>query len=98
MPYAFVQDVPADETIYRRIRELLPSGTPAGLVTHIAAKRDGGGLRYIDVWKSKDAWDAFRDEHLEPVVDKVLGDLGLPHTHDDVAFEDLAVIDVWLGA
>ena len=39
MPYAFVQDVPADETIYRRIKELLPTETPAGLVTHIDPDR-----------------------------------------------------------
>jgi hypothetical protein len=97
MPYAFVQDVPADEAIYRRIKELLPSATPTGLVTHIAVKREGG-LRYIDVWESKQAWDTFRDEHLEPVVGKVLGDIGIPHTHDNVSFEDLDVIDVWLGS
>jgi hypothetical protein len=97
MPYAFIQDVPADENIYRQIRELLPTETPAGLLTHIAAKHDGG-LRYIDVWETEAAWNAFRDSHLEPAVGKVLANQGIPHTHDAVTFAGLDVIDVWTGA
>jgi len=97
MPYAFIQDVPADENIYGRIRELLPTETPTGLITHIAVKRDGG-LRYIDVWETEAAWQAFRDDHLEPVVEKVLAGIGIPHSHADVSFEMLDVIDVWSGA
>jgi hypothetical protein len=97
MPYAFIQDVPADENIYGQIRELLPTEAPAGLITHIAVKHDGG-LRYIDVWETEAAWEQFREEHLEPVVEKVLAGFGIPHTHDDVSFEMLDVIDVWRGA
>jgi hypothetical protein len=96
MPYGFIQDVPADENMYRQITELLPTDAP-GLVAHIAVKRDGG-LRYIDVWETKEAWDAFRDAHVEPAVEKVLAGYGIPHTHDDVSIEDIDVVDVWLGS
>ena len=96
MPYAFIQDVPADEAIYRQIRDLLPADAPTGLITHLAVKREGG-LRYVDVWASESDWERFRDDHLEPAVGKVLGELGIPHIHDNVAFESIDVIDVWRG-
>ncbi len=96
MPFAFVQDVPANEAMYAQIKELLPAGAPAGLVVHLAVKREGG-LRYIDVWETEAQWDTFRHEHVEPAVEKVLAGYGIPHTHDDVAFDPLELVDVWLG-
>jgi hypothetical protein len=97
MSFAFVQDVPANETMYAQIKELLPDAAPAGLVVHLAVKREGG-LRYIDVWETEAHWDAFRNDHVEPAVEKVLAGYGIPHTHDDVVFDSLDVVDVWLGA
>ena len=96
MPYAFIQDVPANEEMYRQIRTLLPAETPAGLITHLAVRRDGG-LRYIDVWESEADWRRFREAHVEPAVGKVLAEHGLPHTHDDVVVDELDVVDVWSG-
>src|SRR5437016_14203509 len=96
MPYAFIQDVPADEAIYRQIRELLPPDAPAGLITHLAVKREGG-LRYIDVWESESDWERFRVAHVEPAVGKVLAGLGIPHIHDDVVVHELDVVDLWRG-
>lgn len=96
MPYAFIQDVPANRQIYSQIRERLGENPPAGLIAHIAATRDGG-LRYIDVWESEDAWIAFRDERVEPAVATVLATYGLPHDHSLVRSEPLEVVDVWLG-
>jgi hypothetical protein len=95
MPYAFVQDVPADENIYAQVKELLPAHPP-GLVAHIALKCDGG-LRYVDVWDTQESWDRFRADHVEPAVEKVLAGFGIPHTHDDVTIEPIDVVDVWLG-
>ncbi|MCU1464419.1 MAG: hypothetical protein JWM72_347 [Actinomycetia bacterium] len=95
MPYAFLQDVPADENIYAQIKELLPANPP-GLVAHIALKRDGG-LRYVDVWKTEEHWERFRVDHVEPAVEKVLAGYGIPHSHEDVHIERIDVVDVWLG-
>lgn len=96
MTYAFTQDVPADEPMYRQIRALLPAEAPAGLIAHIALKRDGG-LRYVDVWETEGQWQSFRDEHVEPAVGQVLGSLGIPHDHSLVTQDAVEAIDVWIG-
>jgi hypothetical protein len=95
--YAFVQDVPANEEIYREIRSALGDHAPAGLIVHVALVREGG-LRYVDVWQSKADWEAFRDDHLEPVVSTVLAKYGVPHDHSDIRVEELDPIDAWIGA
>lgn len=95
MSHAFIQDVPATEEIYGRVRALLPEDAP-GLQAHIVIKRDGG-LRYVDVWEDEASWLAFRDAHVEPAVDKVLASYGIPHDHSMVTTEPIDVIDVWTG-
>jgi hypothetical protein len=95
MPYAFVQDVPANEEIYEKIRALLPTDAP-GLIAHVAIKR-AEGLRYVDVWDSEADWERFRIEHAEPAVDQVLASYGIPHDHSLVRTEVIDVIDVWCG-
>jgi hypothetical protein len=97
MSYAFIQDVPADEAIYRKVQALLPTEPPAGLVAHLVIKREVG-LRYVDVWESESEWLRFRDEHVEPAVECVLASVGIRHDHSLVSSEAIEVIDVWLGA
>lgn len=94
MTYAFTQDVPANAEIYARIKELLPAD-PKGLVAHLAFEREGG-LRYVDVWETEADWAAFRDEHVEPSVGKVLAEIGLPHDHSAVTSQTLTAVDVWI--
>lgn len=95
MAYAFIQDVPANEEIYGKIRALLPDDPP-GLVAHIVIKHEGG-LRYVDVWDTEAEWETFRDAHVEPAVDTVLASFGIPHDHSLVRTESVEVIDVWCG-
>jgi len=95
MPYAFINDVPANEAMYAEVKELLPAH-PAGLVAHIALKREGG-LRYVDVWETEQDWDRFHADHVEPAVEKVLAGYGIPHSHEHEAMETVEVVDVWLG-
>ena len=97
MAYAFVQDVPANEEMYRQIKEGLGDEPPDGLVAHVAIARDEGGLRYVDVWTSQEAWERFRAERLEPVVGAVLARHGLPHDHSLVQLRDVHLVDAWLG-
>ena len=66
MPYAFIQDVPADKDMYRLIRAKLPTEAPKGLASHVVVEREDGRLRYIDVWESEADWERFRDECVEP--------------------------------
>jgi len=95
MPYAFIQDVPANQEIYEKIRALLPNDVP-GLVAHVVIKRDAG-LRYVDVWDTEADWERFRVSHIEPAVDEVLASYGIPHDHSLVTTEAIDVIDVWCG-
>lgn len=95
MAYAFIQDVPANEEIYGKIRARLPQ-EPDGLRVHLVIKQDGG-LRYVDVWENEAAWVAFRDAHVDPAVDEVLESYGIPHDHSMVTFDPIDVIDVWTG-
>jgi hypothetical protein len=98
MTYAFVQDVPANAAMYDEIRAELGDGPPPqGLVVHLAYEH-GGGLRYVDVWDSQADWERFRVERVEPAVEVVLGRYGIPHDHDLVTSEDVALVDVWVGA
>jgi hypothetical protein len=95
MTYAFVQDVPANEEIYGKVRALLPEDAP-GLLAHIVIKQDNG-LRYVDVWNDEASWLAFRDAHVEPAVGQVLASYGIPHDHSMVTTEPIEVIDLWWG-
>ena len=96
MSYGFIQDVPANEEMYRQIMDLLPTETPPGLVVHIAVEHEGG-LRYIDVWDSEADWERFRVERIEPAVGEVLARYGIPHTHDDVDIQELDVVHTWVA-
>ena len=52
----------------------------------------------MDVWNSEAEWERFQADELEPAVGRVLAGYGLPHDHSLVSFEQIDVIDTWLGA
>jgi hypothetical protein len=93
MTYAYTYDVPINPEIYARIKDGVGSERPPGLIAHLAWHIDGG-LRYLDVWRSKDDQQAFTEDRLHPVVHPILEEmLGFvppepPHTVIDV-------IDAW---
>ncbi len=72
MPYAFTQDVPIDGATYGRITDGLGDEAPKGLIVHLAIELPEGGLRYVDVWESEEAFDRFAEERLHPVVHGLL--------------------------
>jgi len=57
-----------------------------------------GARRYIDVWNDEQSWLRFRDDRLEPVVERVLAGYGIVADHSMVRIEELDVVDTWLGA
>lgn len=73
MPYALQYDAPADEQFYRRVAAEIGDEQPKGLVAHLVVKRDGG-LHHIEVWESKEDWERFRAERVEPALDSDAGD------------------------
>ena len=77
MPYAWLQDLPIDQSVYQRIRTALGSEVPPGLIVHLVTPSPtGSGLRYIDVWESKSDFDRAMDEVIHPAVFSVFKEMG----------------------
>jgi hypothetical protein len=68
MFYAFEQEVPIGEDLYRKIMERLGPEPLEGLLVHLAVRSGDGMLRYVDVWTSKEACDRAFEERIHPAV------------------------------
>jgi hypothetical protein len=66
--HAFIQDVPINEDLYKKISANLGSEPLEGLICHIVVKREDGLLRYIDVWESEAACNAVFAARIHPAV------------------------------
>jgi len=73
MVYAFIQDVPIGEELYRRIMEKLGPEPLAGSLLHLCVRNEDGSLRYIDVWESEEDCARAFDERIHPAVDSAFG-------------------------
>ncbi len=73
MVYAYTQDVPIDEERYRKVIAELGPEPMEGSLLHLCVRREDGGLRYIDIWRSEaDCTRAF-DERIHAAVDAAFG-------------------------
>lgn len=90
MVYAFVQDVPIGEELYRRIVDEIGPEPMEGALLHLCVRRADGGLRYIDVWTDQEACARAFEERIHPAVDRAFGG-ARPGTEPTV--EHLDVID-----
>ena len=54
MVYAYIQDVPIGEDLYRRIIDQLGPEPVAGQLLHLCLREPEGRLRYIEVWESEE--------------------------------------------
>jgi hypothetical protein len=93
MTYAFTYDVPINAETYARIRQGLGRERPSGLIAHLAWRTDAG-LRYVDVWQSKDDYEVFAESRLHPVVHPILQE-SLGFVPPEPAHTALDVIDAW---
>lgn len=93
MTYAFTYDVPIDSQTYHSIVEGLGRALPPGMISHVAYRIENG-LRYIDVWETKDDWEKFQDDRLHPVVHRLLESM-LGFVPPEPLTTALEVIDVW---
>lgn len=73
MVYAYVQDVPIGEDLYRRIIDGLGPEPLAGALLHLCVREPDGRLRYIDVWESEQACAQAFDQRIHPAVDAAFG-------------------------
>src|SRR2546423_15072193 len=97
MPYAFSYDVPGDEAMYAKVKELIGHEPPKGLVVHLAIETDRG-LRHIGVWDSQEDWQRFHDERSQPAVRQVLTRAGFGEMPPDPPLDVLKLVDLWLGS
>ncbi len=71
--YVYTQDVPIDFAMYERIIENLGPEPLKGSLLHLCVRRPEGGLRYIEIWESKEACAKAFDERIHPAVDAAFG-------------------------
>lgn len=95
MTYAFTQNVPIDAAFYQRIADGLGSEVPPGLIIHLAVERPEGGLRYTDIWESREACDRFTEERLHPVVHGLLAEIFGQNMPDEPERTEARVVHVW---
>ena len=80
MAVAVIQEFPIEgndrsTTNYDQVQEALGlrDNPPAGGLVHTAGfDEEAGVFRIVDVWESRDAWDAFLRDRLMPVVQPMM--------------------------
>ncbi len=77
MPHAYFYDVPSTPEMYETVTKEIGTHRPAGLISHLVVRHDGG-LRHYGVWASQEAWIDYRDRHVRPAVARVLAQRGIP--------------------
>jgi hypothetical protein len=74
MRYAVIVDQDeATMTDYHRVLAEIGSDVPAGRLAHAVGSTDDG-LRFIDIWESREHAHRFERDHLIPAFAKVFGD------------------------
>ncbi len=73
MVYAYIQDVPIGEDMYRRIIAEIGPEPLAGALLHLCVRESDGRLRYIDVWESEQACATAFEDRIHPAVDAAFG-------------------------
>jgi hypothetical protein len=74
--YAFSYEVPGNEGFYRGIKAEL-GAAPEGLLMHMVVQTEGG-LRHVNVWRTRQEWEDYRDQTVRPAVNRALSALGIP--------------------
>lgn len=73
MVYAYIQDVPIGEDLYRRIIDSIGPEPLIGSLLHLCVRQPDGQLRYIDVWESEQACAQAFEQRIHPAVDAAFG-------------------------
>lgn len=73
MVYAYIQDVPIGEDLYRKVIAELGPEPLAGSILHLCVRQPDERLRYIDIWESEQACTQAFDERIHPAVDAAFG-------------------------
>jgi hypothetical protein len=95
MPYACVQDVPIGWEVYQQLMAEVGDAPAEGLVVHVVLRRPDG-LRYLDVWESREARQRFVDQRVHPVLRRLLVRNGI-QVQGEPPTEEVEVLDVMWG-
>ncbi len=95
MPYACVSDVPIGWEVYQQLMAEVGDAPAEGLVVHLVLRRPGG-LRYVDVWESREARQRFVDQRIHPVLKRLLVRNGI-QVQGEPPTEEVEVLDVMWG-
>jgi hypothetical protein len=68
MPWGFITEFPMPVEEYDRLDSQV-GPNPEGLIVHIAA-RSGEGMKIIDVWESKEAFERFEKDVIMPAAEQ----------------------------
>jgi hypothetical protein len=93
MSYAFYYDAPGTPEMYRQVSDRIGPERPEGLVLQLVT-RTSGGLRHLNVWDSREQWEAFRDGRVRTAVAAVLEERGIPPVTQAPEEHLLDVVDV----
>ena len=72
MPIVITTDFPnIDTDLYKKTHRLVMGNErPVGLIAHCCQTK-GSGISVIDIWESKEAFDAFTEERIIPALQKL---------------------------
>ena len=73
MVYAYLQDVPIGEELYRKIIDNIGPEPVPGSLLHLCIRQPGGRLQYIEVWESEQACAQAFEQRIHPAVDAAFG-------------------------
>lgn len=96
MPYAFFYDAPGTPEMYRQVSDRIGAKRPEGLVLQLVT-RTTGGLRHLNVWESREQWEAFCDGRVRPAIAAMLEERGIPPVTQAPEEHVLDVVDVSAG-
>jgi hypothetical protein len=93
MPYAYEQDVPIGEDVYRKIAARLGDRPLDGLISHLVIKKSDGTLRYVDVWESREKCDLAFEQRIHPAVFATFKEVGFK-PHGEPTRRELDVLEI----
>jgi hypothetical protein len=94
MPYAFTQDVPITWPVYEQIRRELGEAVPRGLIAHLVIETEKG-LRYLDVWESKEQCMEFLSGRIHPILGRIMARAGIARPEREPSQDPIEVREVW---
>ena len=92
--YAWSQNVPINEPIYRDVTARMGEAKMPGLLVHLAIRLEDGTLRYIDVWESEQACDDAFAAVIHPAVHGMATERGVNLPSSEPPRTPLDVIEV----